>query len=316
MVINRKDTNVLKGIAIIFVILGHLGILKYGTWEGGLYGVAIFLVLSGYGIQKSYENQGLNKYWLKKFEKIYLPYIILIGIEILVDISIFHKEYSWKDIVSCVLCKGDAVDGTLWYIFYLFLFYFAFWFICLKKIKYCSVFLLIAGIVYATLYVCGIYRAPVVTAIYFPFFSLGSFLATKEIKISKENGQVILTFGLCAAVLLIYMSKLFKNKTVVSILGMLSVYPFIMFIFILVYLESKNKKKINCSCVSYVLEYMGKRSFTIYLFEGILITKYTIEINNIIIWILAYLTILIIASQLYNTVIDFCICKFKRRIKL
>lgn len=44
--ISEDGTQVLKGIAIILVILGHLGYLDMP----GVGGVHIFLILSGYGI--------------------------------------------------------------------------------------------------------------------------------------------------------------------------------------------------------------------------------------------------------------------------
>ena len=48
----KNETLILKGIAILFVLLDHL---EYYLLSGGG-GVALFLLLSGYGINLSGEN--------------------------------------------------------------------------------------------------------------------------------------------------------------------------------------------------------------------------------------------------------------------
>ena len=60
--LSKEQTLLLKGIAILMVILGHM---SYITW-GGAGGVTIFLILSGYGIHESFKKNGLKNYWKKK----------------------------------------------------------------------------------------------------------------------------------------------------------------------------------------------------------------------------------------------------------
>lgn len=55
----KEDTLALKAIAIIFVLLGHLNYLD----SSGAWGVHIFLILSGYGLETSYQWNGLKDYW-------------------------------------------------------------------------------------------------------------------------------------------------------------------------------------------------------------------------------------------------------------
>ncbi len=85
--INRGETNLLKGIATIFVILAHLTIpidtevnsyfLKPFSVLGGI-GVLIFFFLSGYGIYQAYEKGGGRKYFIKKrIIGMYIPYVII-----------------------------------------------------------------------------------------------------------------------------------------------------------------------------------------------------------------------------------------------
>lgn len=56
--ISRNNTNILKGIAIFFVLFGHMGYID----NGGAWGVHIFLIISGYGVFNSASNNELNEY--------------------------------------------------------------------------------------------------------------------------------------------------------------------------------------------------------------------------------------------------------------
>ena len=50
--ITRQETLFIKGIAILFVILSHMGLFDCG----GTIGVHLFLIVSGYGIYCSYKK--------------------------------------------------------------------------------------------------------------------------------------------------------------------------------------------------------------------------------------------------------------------
>ena len=92
LIINRKKeklfyTNFLckysmtaiKGMAILIIIMGHLGnIFGVRVFNPlGSCGVAIFLFCSGYGLQKSYYKKNLKNYWKKRFFAAYIPYICI-----------------------------------------------------------------------------------------------------------------------------------------------------------------------------------------------------------------------------------------------
>lgn len=55
--ISRQETLFIKGITILFVVLSHMGVDC-----GGVIGVHLFLIVSGYGICCSYENNGKTSY--------------------------------------------------------------------------------------------------------------------------------------------------------------------------------------------------------------------------------------------------------------
>lgn len=72
-----NHTNILKGYAIVAVLFGHVG--QYSGVGGIEYpagvGVSLFLILSGYRIAFSVKKNGLNKFWIKRFSRIFAPYI-------------------------------------------------------------------------------------------------------------------------------------------------------------------------------------------------------------------------------------------------
>lgn len=76
-----KDvTGIFKGIAIMMVVMGHVGQLvpfSRPFTPLGAIGVALFLLCSGYGIEKSYQKNGRKNYWRKRVVNVWLPYALI-----------------------------------------------------------------------------------------------------------------------------------------------------------------------------------------------------------------------------------------------
>ena len=72
----------MKGVAILLVVISHTGNdgfrLKFLIPLGAI-AVAVFLVLSGYGLMESYNKNGISGFWNKRFLRVLLPYLIWIG---------------------------------------------------------------------------------------------------------------------------------------------------------------------------------------------------------------------------------------------
>lgn len=73
-----NHTNILKGYGIFAVLLGHVG--QYAGVNGIEYpagvGVSLFLILSGYGITLSVQKKGMDGFWIKRFSRVFVPYIL------------------------------------------------------------------------------------------------------------------------------------------------------------------------------------------------------------------------------------------------
>ena len=75
--ISRDLTVMVKGFAISIIIYGHCGNyfgIRYLTPLGGI-GVALFLLLSGYGINESWIINGRKGYWKKRLLTFFMPYV-------------------------------------------------------------------------------------------------------------------------------------------------------------------------------------------------------------------------------------------------
>lgn len=120
-----KHTNMLRGVAILMIMGGHLSGVFLDTWQrfltpaGGV-GVAIFLIISGYGINESYKEKGLSLFWLKKFFRVFFPYVLLELFFLL--INAYHLS-GWK-LALDLLC----LRTRLWFVSYILYMYVAFYF--------------------------------------------------------------------------------------------------------------------------------------------------------------------------------------------
>lgn len=113
------NTTVMRGIAILMVVIHHLS-LWFGTnvltfWGGG--GVAIFMILSGYGLTMSYQKSGVKKFWWKRFVGIFIPWLFVILIT-MQPWTLYNQEWFWKYLFF--------IDYGPWYMQYLFVWYILF----------------------------------------------------------------------------------------------------------------------------------------------------------------------------------------------
>ena len=106
--LNRPLTNALRGMAVLLIVISHFfggGFeIRYFTPLGGV-GVAIFLFLSGYGLNESFIKKGLDGYWGKKILRIVIPYFIWCG---LLALTIWLLPYD------------SPIFRRYWYLEYLF----------------------------------------------------------------------------------------------------------------------------------------------------------------------------------------------------
>jgi peptidoglycan/LPS O-acetylase OafA/YrhL len=118
-----SHTGYLKGIAIVLVVISHIGNYSGHTWFtplGGI-GVAVFLFCSSFGLMRSYKKNGLAGFWKKKFISIYIPFVFVETIAAIV------YRVSIKDFLLDILFI-KIINPNGWYMQYLLTCYTIFYF--------------------------------------------------------------------------------------------------------------------------------------------------------------------------------------------
>lgn len=119
---SKDYTQVLRGVAILMVMLQHLSGFVLGsrifTPFGGA-GVAVFLIISGYGLSISTNKKGLKGFWTKKLVRVFLPWLFVWLTMVLLN---GEKKFSAPSLSALFL-----LDSTNWYLQYLLLCYLSFY---------------------------------------------------------------------------------------------------------------------------------------------------------------------------------------------
>lgn len=125
VIFDRSHTNTIKGIAILLVMLGHIGIIPHA----GAYGVVLFLMLSGFGLVQSYFNSGLGNFFSKRLSKVIIPYAVITVIWIVLfgHPAILSGDYYQLALVVLGLDLNTTVDPSMWYIPYVIIWYVVFY---------------------------------------------------------------------------------------------------------------------------------------------------------------------------------------------
>ena len=139
--LTKNYTSAYKGIAILCIVICHAigmfsqGSIRIHTPLGGV-GVAIFLLLSAYGLNTSWEKSAsvagkkppYKCWWRKRFVTVWIPYIIVQ----LVAYWPFHKLETIPFLLDMTLIKPRYQYG--WYLQYLLIWYTVFYVVRRMKI--------------------------------------------------------------------------------------------------------------------------------------------------------------------------------------
>lgn len=131
LVWDKYLTNVIKGIAIIMIVVGHAGNripeARLLTPLGAI-GVGLFLICSGFGLEKSLQINGIANYWKKKLINVWIPFCLIeiIGL-------FFHPASSLSEIfLDLMLLK--PLHPFWWYLQFLAIWYVVFYLASLCKL--------------------------------------------------------------------------------------------------------------------------------------------------------------------------------------
>lgn len=119
---SKEHFQYLKGLAILAVMVGHIGNFSGKTWFtplGGI-GVALFLFCSGFGLTKSYQKNGLKHFWRNKLISVYFPFV---AVELITAVA--YKRTAINVLLELLFIKMQHPYG--WYLQYLLVCYVLFY---------------------------------------------------------------------------------------------------------------------------------------------------------------------------------------------
>lgn len=302
MDLSIKQTTQLKAIAILFVILGHLKIINNaGTW-----GVSLFLILSGYGLVLSFNKNGLYNFFKKKISKILVPYSLITIIWIIIDTFIGIK-YKILDVFTSILGINfeAVVDGTMWYIPYILIWYMVFYLIFkLVENKWIRLVALFTFSLILYIVANKIFDANVGSSFYVFQFPIGVLLG--ELK-EYENNVNLKVINLIVLLISIGTFIISFNKVDKLIFNFICFNSVSFILLALSYLIKVTVKP---------LETLGKIAYELYLIEGVFMWKYDFiftNINNTIIAIAVYFMFILILATIINKLMSIEILRFKQK---
>ena len=119
---SRDFTTAIKGFSILTVVWAHT---SAALGVGGIQfiagvGVALFLICSGYGLETSYQKNGLKGFWKKRFLKVCIPFWIVE----LIGLSVTQRFEVKKYLLDAVFVR--QATGYGWFMQYIVICYILF----------------------------------------------------------------------------------------------------------------------------------------------------------------------------------------------
>lgn len=289
-VMDRTITEQLRGLAIFFIIIGHIWIHvsspKY-YYIFSYEAVALFLLISGFGIVRSSSAQTTDffNFASKRFRKVMIPYWISTFTILTLDYLVLDQTYTIKEIGLTFLGvnigeKLRHIDYVRWFITFLLMWYGVFF--AANKIKNRKVFLIVLYIFGFVLLIVNYYFLRLNWYQFFAF-PTGCMFAVYYDQINHWFSRYGLRYAYLAVFIIICMLLLksfWDNPTFIKIyFGWL---PYIVIKIVLelnhvlvsisvVYLFALNHLGRNKSTF---LSILGKYSFELFLVHAVLLIKY------------------------------------------
>lgn len=282
--LSRDVTNELKGIGILFVIIGHLAIHVIEPKNYYLafsdFGVSIFFMLSGFGLSRSYFSKPmkLKSFILRRLTKVLIPYWIATLFIVIIDYQILNRQYSTIDLTLTMVGVNFSattrhIDYVRWYITALILWY-AIFAICWKHFQKNSLSILMPVLGFI-LFLINYYILHLGYA--FLSFPLGvvlgikfDFVRDKLEEIDSNYIHLIVLIGLIIPYTFMrFIVPDVTNLMPYIIIELLKEVSWIIFSFSLAILLSR--------CTLYVsnfLVFFGVYSYELFLFHGAFMIKY------------------------------------------
>lgn len=291
--LTKQKTSIIKGIAILLVMLSHCGLMECG----GAIGVDLFLVVSGFGIYIS-SNKDIDKFWKKRVTSVYCPYLFSTLVFLIIRITLGFRPTIFQVLISILgLDFNMNIDPTMWYISYIFAMYVLAYFY--MKYENTCFRVMGGGLFILIVTLCGykhfIWHSGTIAWAYGLSFPIG-FLLGKYKDTMRDKIKIVGTFSLVISLGLMFVEHVTYIKMLFPLAISLSIVIFIAY------------SHIDCKAMRFI----GSNSYFMYLNERLVISSVSCLINNSVVKyfvsIIVSLFFALVLSRLYAYV-------FKRKIE-
>ena len=124
------QTNQMRGLGITLIILNHICYYTdpppflYRIWsEAGMIGVAIFLIISGYGISISLERKGIKNFFTNRISKILIPLILAFSLLQFLYLTLTSDGGNILLALTKILFDMHSLDRKSWFIIFILFWY-------------------------------------------------------------------------------------------------------------------------------------------------------------------------------------------------
>lgn len=289
---DKDFTAAIKGFSILTVVWAHTGAclgINGIQFIAGV-GVSLFLICSGYGLELSYEKNGLKDFWKKRILKVCIPFWIAELIGLIISGNWQPKRY----FLDMFFIK--SATGYGWFVGYIVICYIIFFFIQIlsDKFKLINNKLLNIFLVFGVWFLIeGIWFAnpnmPFLKARQMFAFPLGMLIAVKReeiIKFKQITKLLIIIGGLLTGLFFMAVTqiKFIKNLPYLlsNIMSLFTVLPISVSVLIIVLMLPK-------LIMNYEFSFIGKISYEIYLVHSFTLALVKNSFINISIFILVTL---------------------------
>jgi membrane-bound acyltransferase YfiQ involved in biofilm formation len=124
------QSNQMKGLSIIIIIIHHLSLhtlekpSDLAIFQNfGFKAVALFLVLSGFGLTISLQKKGITNFFNRRLARVYIPFLLVMILEILLSQILLNKNTHILTELFNAIFHANTLDRTMWFIIYILLWY-------------------------------------------------------------------------------------------------------------------------------------------------------------------------------------------------
>lgn len=313
--LNLGTTNLIKGISILLVVFSHLiqiGFIDFGflndrLLSAGAWGVSLFLLISGYGLTKSYEKSGIDGFFKKRLVSVMIPYVTVQVIVFICDAILLHKTYPGQIIIQTLFGVNwdihNGPDQTMWFIPYILFWYVAFYLVFKYLIKPFSRAVVLFGIACFVMLIFKPFSGDFFQLILFNafVFPLGIWIATITNFVPRIRLRTVLVLFVIifALFLTIWISQPIQNEIINKYLG---VYVFAPMFF--VGAQIVQSKNLNIKTLGFI----GTISFEIFLLEWIFMNQYNVlaitenKFLAVILYSIVLFTSALVLSKVFNVI--------------